>query len=377
MARRRAGSGYTGVEIRESGSIRIRVPYRGGWVYEPLDIKATTAGKKEAARIRQQVIERSRIGDFDWCQFFPSSPRCVQAESEVIPRFDELAETFIENCTGQRYSVSTIKGYRKVLNNVWSPEIGNMDVDLIRKSDIRRVINKRNWQSAKTFANALSPMKGVFALAVEDEWIVKSPAIGFKAPKWQKPPPDPLTADERSAVLESMDPDYLNYFEFAFGCGMRPSEIMALKWGSLDFVNGLISVSEARVEGVDKGTKSHETRVIPMMPMVKRALLRQRAVSQLHSEYVFPHPGSSRPFTDEQPPRKAWNAALKKAGIRHRKAYSTRHTFATLLLMAREPIERISKWLGHRSPQVTYDHYAKWMESPDTKPSPGAMDALS
>lgn len=41
-----------------------------------------------------------------------------------------------------------------------------------------------------------------------------------------------------------------------------------------------------------------------------------------------------------------WSASLKRLGIRNRESYQTRHTFATLVLMARSTPVWIARWIA-------------------------------
>jgi len=55
-------------------------------------------------------------------------------------------------------------------------------------------------------------------------------------------------------------------------------------------------------------------------------------------------------------------------GIRQRPAYNTRHTFATVALMASVDPSYIARQLGHANTAMLFKHDAKWIEGAD----PGA-----
>ncbi len=61
---------------------------------------------------------------------------------------------------------------------------------------------------------------------------------------------------------------------------------------------------------------------------------------------------------------KLWVRLLKKLGIRHRKPYCARHTYATLCLMAGMNPAFIAKQLGH-SMDMLLGTYAQWLSSTD------------
>ena len=62
--------------------------------------------------------------------------------------------------------------------------------------------------------------------------------------------------------------------------------------------------------------------------------------------------------------RKAFNRMLDRAELRRRGPHQMRHTFASLLLAAGEPITYVSRQLGHHDSAITLRVYAHWL--PDT-----------
>ena len=53
--------------------------------------------------------------------------------------------------------------------------------------------------------------------------------------------------------------------------------------------------------------------------------------------------------------------ALQRAVLRLRSAYQTRHTFASNALAAGENPAWISAMLGHRSAEMLFEVYARWV----------------
>lgn len=243
-----------------------------------------------------------------------------------------------------------------------------MPIDRIRKSHVLDIAAAFGWNSGKTYSNALTPLRGVFELAIDDGLISVNPAARIKPPMSQKEDPDPLSSAEMNLFLNTCSeahPKWLAYFQLAFGSGMRTSELIGLSWKDIDRGKDSIRIRRSRTENQNRdSTKTGVARTIPITPLAARGIRAQRSVTELHSEYVFLHPSTGLPVRGDEPPRRIWNACIKLAGIRHRKAYSTRHTFATLNLMDGKNIMLVSQWMGHKSTQMTYDHYAQWI--PDT-----------
>ena len=57
-----------------------------------------------------------------------------------------------------------------------------------------------------------------------------------------------------------------------------------------------------------------------------------------------------------------WNAAVKRAGIRRRNRYHTRHTFACWLLTAGANPAFIASQMGHETAQMVYEIYGMWID---------------
>src|SRR5438874_4124793 len=58
-----------------------------------------------------------------------------------------------------------------------------------------------------------------------------------------------------------------------------------------------------------------------------------------------------------------WIPALKKAGVRYRKPYQTRHTYASMMLMAGENPMWVAKQMGHTDWSLTAKRYSRWIPS--------------
>ena len=95
-----------------------------------------------------------------------------------------------------------------------------------------------------------------------------------------------------------------------------------------------------------------------MLPRVQRALKAQEAVTGERSAWVFPNKRGG-PLNITNIRERVWRPALRRAGLRERTMYQTRHTFATLALSSGEALDWVSKMPGHRTTQMVIRHYHK------------------
>ena len=63
------------------------------------------------------------------------------------------------------------------------------------------------------------------------------------------------------------------------------------------------------------------------------------------------------PIQDDTFRQRVWAPLLKRAEFRYRKPHTLRHTYASMLIEAGEPLTYIQQQLGHQSPAFTLKVY--------------------
>ncbi len=358
--------------------------YWHGTRYRPtLKIKPTPANLKYAERLKGEVERAIALGTYtieQYVKHFPTSriAKSAPKQVKVISTFKHLAADW--QLSISELAQGTIANYNKSLN-FWLGKLGSMPMTDIQYSTLLSISNSQGWK-AKYRNNMLIPVRRIFDMALNDGLLEKNPCSLIKNSKVQKPPPDPFTIDEVNNITQSLLKNYseqiYNYYEFAFFSGVRPEEQIALKWGEIDFNHHLARIRRVRTASTDRETtKTNSIRDIELNSRAMAAINRQKQFTHLKSEYVFENPFTGKRWNSEASQRRIyWIPTLKKLGIRHRVQYQTRHTYATLNLMAGANPMWVARMLGHSSMQMLLTVYAKWIDGADKHKENQKIEAI-
>jgi integrase len=181
---------------------------------------------------------------------------------------------------------------------------------------------------------------------------------------------DPFTADEQAAILAQLVGQGRNLIQFAFWTGMRTSELVALNWGDIDWRRGVIVVRRAQTQAAKGKAETPKTRSgareVKILAPALTALQDQKAHTWLKGEEVFQNPRTGERWAGDQPIRKTlWAHALKRAGVRYRNPYQTRHTWASMQLTAGENPMWVAAQMGHKDWGMIRRHYGRWIRDAD------------
>ena len=356
-----------GVRVRENAVQINFIDHNGKRRWITLPNPATVEGIRAAYNTRSDLINKKQWGvltedDINVaCGILP-------ALEDTRPTFADYAQIYLDNLNSD--NVSTRSKYKGILTNHWMPAFALMAVEDITPAIIRQRINELSFNTEKTFNNALIPLRGVFELAFEDEVIDDLPTKRIKNKKFQEEEPDPFTEDEMAKLLgwikeNASDIMLYWYFEVAFWTGARPSEMIALLWSDVDLEKGTMSITKGRVRGIlQNKTKTSKSRLVYLNDNALSAFKNARALNR-GNEYVFVKADGNH-WNHESNMRSVMRSATQATYIRHRPAYNTRHTYATILLMNGINPAFAANQLGHSLLMFT-KIYSRWIHGEQSR----------
>jgi integrase len=103
-------------------------------------------------------------------------------------------------------------------------------------------------------------------------------------------------------------------------------------------------------------------RTVKLLRPALEALKAQKTHTFLADREIFQNPRTAERWTGDQPIRKTmWVPAMKTAGVRYRRPYQTRHTYASMMLSAGEHLMWVVQQMGHTDWTMILRVYGRWM----------------
>lgn len=320
-------------------------------------MRPTPVNLKYAERLVGEIRQKIALEAFSLAEYFPDEAGA--GDGTLSAMLDDWLKTL-------RAPKSTHAKYTSAAK-FWQDALGKKLARLLKPSDIRKVIAARPDLSGKTINDYASVLRRCFDEAMDDGTLQSNPAAKIDALPHQAPPPDPFTQDEAEQIIAKIRKQEgdaaADYAEFRFFTGLRTGEALGLQWPNIDLKRKHMVVKESQVRGDHKdSTKTSKTRMVDLNSRALAALMRQKPRTYLAGKHVFLNPRTGEHYTSEkQFNEQTWKPALKALGLRYRRPYNTRHTYATMMLMAGLKPAYCAKQLGH-SIEMFLTTYAKWMD---------------
>jgi len=279
---------------------------------------------------------------------------------------DKWLKTNYKNVSDQTY----INDYRLFKNHI-RPKLGHLMLSELNRVIIQNFIDGIENKAPTTVKAILNCLATCLNYAITGlDILPKNPCKGVKHPKLIDKNKPVFTEIEikKLSYYCSLKPD-LYIFLVSLYTGLRPSELLGIHWGDIDFDNNRINLSgtvgpkiidlktmkkiDVYREGQFKTPKSKRS------PIVEDKIL--NLISKLprrkDNEPVF-LTKKGKPYNYSRLMTQYENA-LKELGIPYKIPYTTRYSFATLLAKKGVPVRDISDLLGHEKIDMSLVNYVQ------------------
>lgn len=368
----------TGVTIGSGSSIQIRFTYQE----TPCKERIRTRGKPTSADIEagkrklRQIHDAIAEGTFDYATTFPNSNKrhlfTLGSSTKFKPFLTRWHEEHLDDNDLQDSTENGNTGIVKRLNKgLGRYYLSDINAELIKKffKNKKNPLTKKKI-STKTINNYLSVLRPALQHAVNNELISENPVDKYEVKgtaSKNKEAIEPYSYHEMNTILNNCSGQLHNIFKFHFWTGLRPSELIELKYSDID--NGKVFISRKRTADSKKAEKlktSSSYRSIKLLPDALASIEDQKQYTYDLQQHIFHNPNTNEAWSSPKPYREAWIRTLNKTDIQYRYPYQIRHTFATMMLGAGENLMWVSYAMGHKSTKDTLDTYARWINDDES-----------
>jgi integrase len=295
----------------------------------------------------------------------------------------------------------TAEGYQRLLRCQMTPTIGAIALQSLEPADIERwhgalLTSGRSdglgGLSSRTITHAHRLLTKSLREAGRDKLIVSNPIVGVSPPKVPREEIEILSPEEVRLVTTELrgHPIYAKAIVSLF-TGLRRSEILALRWGAIDWERKSLRVTEALEETTAGGLafkcpKSDAGKRTVTLPDVAIDVLREQRRRQLEQRMAL---GMGRAADDmlvfsrldgsPSSPRalsKEWRLAAASIGVKA-SFHSLRHVHVSHLVNAGIDPVRISKRIGHADVSTTLNTYSHLFDARPDRTADLINDAVA
>jgi len=278
-------------------------------------------------------------------------------------KLNEWLDTWLDSKTG--IEASTRRKYQYELRPI-RETIGHHKLQKLKPIHIRQAyidMSRKNFShyaqgKAKTLLNA------ALRLAVIDEVIVRNPADGIpieKPSESTKKKAQAWTPTEVQAFLDGAKGHRLyNAFYLMLTIGLRRGEVLGLKWEDIDLIGGTVRISRSYSITVNKAVmKSVKTESSKRTIFLSTDLIMMFETMSETNKIGLVFPSSVGTPIYPRNLNREFDKLIKgmDADLRKIRIHDLRHTYATLALQHKIPVEVVSERLGHSRVSITLDTY--------------------
>lgn len=379
--RKRPRSQTKGSVYSRGGNLWVDFRYLDERVREPSGLIDTAENCNTVRKQLDLIIAEIGNSIFEFAKRFPHSSRkeyFAELEGRTVTKdpADVIFSEYVEKWwTDMKpgMSDSQIRDYTSILDFHVLPRFSDVPFSefwspVVLKKFVAELKGKTNRHkkplSAKRIQNILIPLRAIVKDAKDEfGWMdMGDPFSQLKLPKVKRIRIYPFDFKEWEILMAHIRPWYRPYFEFSVATGLRPSEQVALKWSDID--GNYIYIERSRVKNKEKADlkTTDSRRGIEIRASMQKALDDQRVVTRgFDSPYVFINT-QGRPILQDKL-RELWARAMKKSGLKYRRMYECRHTFASWALGAGELPEWVARTLGHVDTSMIYKTYGRYIRN--------------
>lgn len=374
MSKPRKRSPKGSVRVEKRGS-QLRLRWTSDGKEFTLPAGRNTPMNERLAKLKAAEIEKDiMLGEFDrtLAKYRPKQSADSDWEST-----SDLFQLFINHKRSEVTGQSISTRYNALAGN-----LKRFGLDIHTEQEARQFVDYlRSRQSPRIANQNLGLLKAFMTWAIEQSHVENNlfePIKPSKVSNVPSPKRQPLTPDEVRRILDAalIDPRLSHYHDFIyalFSLGVRPSELIGMRWQNIDWARRIVRISESLSRGEDgrssggarkrKATKTGTAREVPIGSGLFEILQKRKSESAKPGDLVFTSPKGGA-IDDRNFNHRIFKRVLAKAGVDERVTYVCRHTCLSQLHQDGATLGQLAKIAGHKTIRMVSEVYVQARDLP-------------
>lgn len=365
-----ASIGLPGITIHGK-SIRVDFMHQGVRYRHTLGLEPTKANLKHAAQLRAAALHGLKTGMYNEAALFPNS-RPTESTHKTTSRLNDLLRIYLPLKAVDITPETQIR-YEIALNTCLQTLGKDRQINALLPADIQQLrVDLIATRAVSTVNHYLATFSG-FLQWCEDNGYCKGLAKHCTRFAKTNKDPDPFSHEEFQLLLDKgcLHPTDKAAVTLAFYSGLRPGELCALAIEDISTDITRLTVRRSVTQSLSfKVPKTNKERTILLFPPAQEALRvlikdaesrepidlkvwlnRHEFRTDRARVLLSPKTQGRQSVINDWFVPTAWNTKwanfIRRAGIRPRPPYQTRHTYACWNLTAQGNLAFIANQMGH------------------------------
>jgi len=321
--------------------------------------------------------------------------KAIQETTNML--FSDAVRLWVKE-SALRVDAVTLQGYTTLVESHILPYFDELGIKLVEtdRRVLQRYIDEKYQNGRKDGKGGLSPrslrlhknvLYQTMQNSVRDGLISNNPCEFLILPQMQRFEAQFYNEEQLVKLLEAVKGEPLfPVIKLTAVYGLRRSEVLGLKWDSVDFVAGTLTIKHTvskvtRAVEKDKTKNASSRRSFPLIPEIQSMLLElkkreaenRRAFGKEYAsnDYILKW-DDGRPFSPDYVSQK-FSRLLEIHGLPHIRFHELRHSCASFLINSGFTLKDVQEWLGHADIKMTANIYGHL----DVARKQGMADRLS
>ena len=333
-------------------------------------IPAVRGNKRKAEAVLDEVRH----------DFVPPHEEGTGRDAEML--FADYLESYWLPMVKNNVQITTYVGYRNMIESIIAPFFRERGVKL-QDLSVRDIQEFYTFRRQKVKGTTVIHNHAVIHKALDHAMriglIPSNPSDLVERPRKGQFIAEYYTPEEVETLIDKIAGDTIAMIvKFTAFYGFRRSEVLGLKWSSIDFNKGTITVRHAVVKGPknegfkiitkDAVKNSSSYRTLPLVDSFRKDLeiIRNKtetyrqicrdSYDTRYEDYIFVNEMGA--LIDPEYVSGHFQVLLRRHALKRIRFHDLRHSCASMLVRHGVPMKQVQEWLGHSDFKTTANFYS-------------------